>query len=180
MKKVLIITLAFFIAGCSSDSARNQPVQGTNANAGQPAQSPEKLQSVMSHTTENQPPSAGNTTVPVKTGEKTKWTQSGNPIDTKELDDAVAKAEKAQKAKPKDTAANKALSEAYFNRGVALTEARQYASAIGDYRRALKADPTNEEAKKWIEQIISIYNGINKEYPREGEEPPPLPFTGAK
>lgn len=180
MKRVLVITLAFFIAGCNANNAQKQPVQGSNTNTAQTSQSPEKLQSVMSHTTENQAAPGGNTTVPVKTSEKTKWTQSGNPIDTKELDDAVAKAEKAQKAKPKDTAANKALSEAYFNRGVALTDARQYASAIGDYRRALKADPSNEEAKKWIDQIISIYNSINKDYPKEGEEPPPLPFTGAK
>jgi hypothetical protein len=44
----------------------------------------------------------------------------------------------------------------------------------------IKYDPKNEEARGWIDQIISIYNSINKEYPKEGEEPPPLPFKGGK
>jgi len=59
---------------------------------------------------------------------------------------------------------------------VALTDARQYASALGDYRRTLKYDPSNAEAKDWIERIVSIYDSINRESPKEGEEPPPLPM----
>ena len=92
----------------------------------------------------------------------------------------IVAAVKAQKAKPKDAAANSALAEAYFKRGFALTEARQYASALGDYRRTLKYDAANEEAKKWIEIITSIYNSKSQDYPKEGEEPPPLPFNGGK
>jgi hypothetical protein len=63
---------------------------------------------------------------------------------------------------------------------MALTDARQYASALGDFRRALKYDPSSEEAKTWIDQIIKIYDSMNKEYPKEGEEPPPLPWKGEK
>ena len=92
----------------------------------------------------------------------------------------IAEAEKALKAKPNDEAAKKTLAQAYFDRGAALTEARQYASALGDYRRALKYDPTHEESKKWIDQIINIYSMLKKEYPKEGEEPPPLPWKGEK
>ncbi len=88
----------------------------------------------------------------------------------------VVKAEKDFKAKPKDDAAKKTLAVAYVNRGLALTDARQYASALGDYRKAQKLDPNNEDAKKWIDQIIGIYESINRDYPKEGEEPPPLPF----
>ena len=59
----------------------------------------------------------------------------------------------------------------------ALTQpARQYASALGDFRRAVKNDPTNTEAQDWIKQIITIYDSINRSYPQEGEEPPPLPM----
>lgn len=163
--------LALALTGCNSSAP--QAVQNPNSN--QAPQRNEKMQSVVSHTTENQPPPAGNSSN-TGTGTKTKWTQSGNPIDTKDFDNEIAQAVKAQKAKPTDAAANSALADAYFKRGFALTEARQYASALGDFRRVIKYDPKNEDAKGWIDQIISIYNSINKEYPKEGEEPPPLPF----
>ena len=129
------------------------------------SQRAEQLQDSRAHTTENQPPLQS-------TGGK--WTQSGDPIDTKEFDAKIAAAEKALKAKPSDESAKKAVAEAYFERGVALTEARQYASALGDYRRVLKQEPDHAEAKKWIDQIIGIYAMLKKEYPKEGEEPPPL------
>ena len=61
-------------------------------------------------------------------------------------------------------------------RGEALKDARQYASALGDYRRALKNDPSNAQAKNWIEQIIMIYDSLGRESPPEGQEPQPLPF----
>jgi hypothetical protein len=109
-------------------------------------------------------------------GTKTKWTQSGDPIDTSSFDAEIKQVQDKMKANPKDESLKTALAENFVKRGLALTEARQYASALGDFRRALKQDATNEEAKKWIDQIISIYNSINKEYPKEGEEPPPLPF----
>lgn len=125
----------------------------------------EQMQDSRAHTTENQPPVQ-------PTGGK--WTQSGDPIDTTKFDTAIASAEKVLKAKPNDAAAKKALAEAYFDRGVALTEARQYASAIGDYRRTLKHDPAHADAKNWIDQIIGIYAMLKKEAPKEGEEPPPL------
>ena len=105
-----------------------------------------------------------------------KWSASGKPIDTAKFDKAIADAENNQKAKPADSAARTELAQAYFERGFALTEARQYASALGDYRRALKLDPNHEESKKWMDQIISIYSMLKKEPPKEGEEPPPLPF----
>jgi tetratricopeptide (TPR) repeat protein len=137
----------------------------------------ERPQTAIAHTTEGMPaqqapqgnaPSGG------------KWSQSGEPIDTARFDGVIAEAERAVKAKPNDEAAKKTLSQAYFDRADALTQARQYASALGDYRRALKADPTNEDAKKWIDQIIGIYDMLKKDYPPEGQEPPPLPYDKSK
>ena len=58
----------------------------------------------------------------------------------------------------------------------AVRRARQYAAALGDYRRALKNDPDHEDAKKLIDQIVGIYAMLKKEYPKEGEEPAALPF----
>jgi tetratricopeptide (TPR) repeat protein len=177
MRNILILGyFALGLAGCSN-SARPQAVDNSNANS---PQRTEKVQTVAGHTTENENPPMDKSVPPANTGAKTKWSQSGNPIDTKEFDARIAKAEKDLKAKPKEASAKTNLSQAYYERGMALTDARQYASALGDFRRAVKLDPANEDAKGWIDQIISIYNSINKEFPKEGEEPPPLPFKEGK
>lgn len=166
--KFIIVTLLVFVSfGC--DSA-GKPVP-QNANVTNVASKNEKPQTAIAHSLENQTPKTE-----TESGTKSKWTQSGDPIDTKEFDSAIASAEVAFNKKPSDDETKKALSEAYFKRGEALTKARQYASALGDYRKALKYDPSNDTAKEWIDQIITIYGSINREYPKEGEEPPPLPF----
>ena len=167
MKKfaVLSFTALLFVA---CNSANQQSV--TNV-----AQNTTNSTIVSSHSQTNSPVNTASTVVP-KSETKTKWTQSGDPIDTTTFDAEIKQAESKLKAKPNDETLKKSLAEAFVKRGVALTDARQYASALGDYRRALKLDPTNEEAKKWIAQIIQIYDGINREYPKEGEEPPSLPF----
>ena len=166
MKLLLLITFGgFILAGCTS----NQPtvVQNTNT-AATPAERP---QTVTAHTTEGRPPMANS-----NGASSGKWAASGDPIDTAKFDGTIAEAEKAVKGKPNDEQVKKTLAQAYFDRGFALTEARQYAAATGDFRRALKLDPSHEESKKWLDQIVSIYSMLKKEPPKEGEEPPPLPF----
>jgi tetratricopeptide (TPR) repeat protein len=145
------------------------PVANSNRQSINVAQQTNEARSVLAHTSEGQTPKPANSNA-------ARPSQSGDPIDTSKLDAAVAAAEKESKAKPADATAKKALVEAYFERAVALTDARQYASALGDYRRALKLDPTHDESKKWIDQIVSIYSMLKKEAPKEGQEPPPLPF----
>ena len=169
MKKIVILSLsALIFGGCNS--AAQQTVSTTS-----PATSnTNNTLTVSSHQSQNSP--TPNTAEVPKSETKTKWTQSGNPIDTSKFDADIAKAKKDLKAKPKDEAAKKALALTYVNRGLALTDARQYASALGDYRKAQKLDPSNADANKWVEQIIGIYESINRDYPKEGEEPPPLPF----
>jgi tetratricopeptide (TPR) repeat protein len=158
----------FFAAVTICSCTANSPQISQNANPTE-AQRTERPETTTAHTTENQPLKAD-----PNADKGGKWSQSGDPIDTAKFDGAIAQAEKAIKSKPADEAAKKALAQAYFDRAFALTEARQYASALGDYRRALKLDPTHEESKKWIDQIINIYAMLKKEYPKEGEEPPPL------
>jgi len=175
MKKILLtLTAAAALSAACTDAAR--PVGNSNSTSTlDPTNRGSRPETMIAHSSENKPQAP---TAPPNAagGQKGKWTQSGDPIDTKELDAAVASAEKAAKSKPDAPAAKKSLSEAYTKRAVALTEARQYASALGDYRRALKLDPENEEAKMWIDQIVKIYASIGKEPPAEGEEPPPLPY----
>ena len=170
----ILICGGIFLAACNNAS---QPVSSGN-NTAVPQKS-EKTETVIAHTTENQTAPMGNTGSAASSG-KTKWTQSGDPIDTKALDYEIAKAESAVKSKPSDAEAKKSLSEAYYKRAVALTDARQYASALGDYRRTLKYDPDNAQAKNWVEQIVSIYDSMGRESPPEGQEPPPLPYKPEK
>lgn len=167
MRYVLITIAALMLVGCNRAAA---PV----ANSPRPinvAQQTNEAQSVLAHSNEGQPPKPmnANGSGPAKGG-------TGDPIDTSKFDEKIKEAEKSVKAKPADEAAKKDLAQAYFERGFALTEARQYASALGDYRRALKYDPNHEESKTWIDQIVSIYAMLKKDAPKEGSEPPPLPF----
>ncbi len=178
MKLFIITILAAISMACTN--AASPVAQNTSTNP--VTSTPEKQQTAIAHSLENQTPNPNaqpNSAAP--TGGKSKWTQSGDPIDTKEFDTAIAAAEVAQKKSPNDAVPKKKLADAYFNRGMELTnKGRQYASALGDFRRAVKNDPANTEAKDWIERIISIYDSINRSYPQEGEEPPPLPFTKGK
>ncbi len=169
MKKIVVLGLSTLIfAGCNSAAQQtvstNSPTTSNTNNT----------LTVSSHQSQNAP--VPNTAAVPKSDTKSKWAQGGSPIDTTKFDADIVKAEKDLKAKPKDDAAKKALAVAYVNRGLALTDARQYASALGDYRKAQKLDPSNADANKWVEQIVGIYESMNKEYPKEGEEPPPLPF----
>jgi len=167
MKTALICLVALAAAACDSNAPR--PV-AQNANTTSASNSTiERPQTAISHSTENQTP-------PPSNAGKSKWTQGGEAFDTSDLDKSVATAEKTLSGKPADAAAKKALAEAYYKRAVALTDKRQYASALGDYRRTLKYDPANADAKEWIDKIIMIYDSLNKESPKEGEEPPPLSF----
>jgi tetratricopeptide (TPR) repeat protein len=172
MKKYILAgSIALLTAACG-DSAAEVAKPADNANTAPETARSQRMRSMIDHTTENQTPK------PADPSEATggRWTASGDPIDTTEFDAAISDAERSYKARPNDTAARTAAAEAYFKRGFALTEARQYASAIGDYRRALKIDPDHGESKKWEQQIIGIYGMMKKEYPKPGEEPPPLPF----
>lgn len=176
MKKIAILSFLLLVSiGCNNAPTTVQ--QNTNApqntNANQLSKGADEL--VSSHSQDKKPEQMPNVSNQ-NSGEKTKWTQSGNPIDTAEFDAEIKNVQEKMKANPKDETMKTLLAEAYVKRGMALTDARQYASALGDYRKAQKLDPTNETAKEWIGQIIQIYGSLNKDYPKEGQEPPPLPF----
>lgn len=168
--KYATILLATFLSIVACNNAP-KPIANTsepiNAN-----QQSKDARTVLAHGSENQTPK------PMNSNGSGRWSQSGDPIDTAAFDSNIAGAEKRLKEKADDEG-KKNLAEAYFERGFALTEARQYAAALGDYRKALKYEPDHEESKKWIDQITSIYAMLKKEPPKEGSEPPPLPFKKA-
>lgn len=167
IKSLPFLALCLLIGGCAREPERTT----ANTQPERPMRT-ERMRATTAHTTENEQPAAAPNSAP----SGSKWSQSGDPIDTSALDGAIAAAEKDLKVRAGEDAAKKTLADAYYRRGFALTEARQYASALGDYRRALKYDPGHEDAQKWIDQIVMIYSSMKKEYPKEGEEPPPLPF----
>jgi tetratricopeptide (TPR) repeat protein len=100
----------------------------------------------------------------------------GEAIDTSRYDDEIKRLEKQAEMRPGDQA-RLALAKAYLARGNALTQAKQYRAALGDYRRALRYDPDNEEARQWAATITGILQQMGREVPTEGNEPPPLPLT---
>ena len=95
-------------------------------------------------------------------------------IDTAQMDADIAKTEKEYKQNPNDKTAKLALAAAYFVRAKALREVAQYRAALGDFRRGLKLDPENQEAKAMHDEIVRIFGEMKRELPKEGEEPPPL------
>jgi hypothetical protein len=116
------------------------------------------------------PPVAPATTAspaPAKSG-------GGDYIDTAEYDEKIRRLEEQSKKKPNDEALRKQLALAYLERGNALTQARQYQAALGDYRRTMRYDPNNEEARYWSGTIIGILKQMNRPVPEEGAEPQPL------
>lgn len=182
MKKAILTTgLALFLLGCgdAGPDVSEKPVERAQTDRAEP-------ETVAAHTVDRERDAKAAPTVADdasadketaasgKADKPTTWTRGGDPIDVTEYNAAIARAEKDLKAKPDDPALKKKLSEAYTRRGVALTEARQYAAAIGDYRKAVRYDPANEDAKKWISTITNIYRSMKREVPAEGEEPAPL------
>ena len=165
MKKYLsLILTALFLVGCQS-AARQTPVTTNTNTAAVQSGNSEIVSSHSTNTPIGSAPSAnrtGSTESPM-----------AKPIDVAEMTADIEKAEKEFKNNPQ---AKEDLAKAYFVRATALTGAAQYRAALGDYRKGLKLDPNDEEAKKMHDQIIGIFKEIGREPPKEGEEPPPLPF----
>ncbi len=174
MKKiVLIISVAasLGLAGCSNAP---QSAQTVNSNTAIVTNSNNALLVASSRSAQGTNPSANNAAKPAENSPTA--TGQARAIDTSGFDAEIAKAEKEYKQKSKDETAQKNLAEAYAARGFALTEAAQYRAALGDLRKCLKLDPTNKEAQQMHDQIVSIFKSLNREPPKEGEEPAPLPF----
>lgn len=95
-------------------------------------------------------------------------------VDVSAESEAIEDALKKHGASPGSEDGKKAVAKAYYDRAFALTKAAQYRAALGDFRKGMKLDPENQEAKSMHDEIIRIFKSIGRQPPKEGEEPPPL------
>src|SRR5437763_8683313 len=94
-------------------------------------------------------------------------------VDTAALDTKIEKLEAKVKAGSASAADKKTLAETYLTRANTYRDAGQpqlYKFALGDYRRALRYDPTNAEAQAKMDEIVSIYNSMGRPVPTNGLE----------
>lgn len=174
MKKIILLSLfALISVGCNS-SAPTTVNTNTAASSTTPTVSKKDELTVTSHSTENKKP-------PMTQSDSS---SNGSPmqksVDVSTLSANIEKAEKEYKAKPGAAKAKEALATAYFERAFALTNAAQYNAALGDFRKGLKLNPDDKAAKDMHDQIVSIYQSMGKEPPKEGEEKSPMPIEKAK
>lgn len=164
MKKIsILIFLSMFLYGCGSSTT-------TTVNVNQSTLNSNDSLTVSSHSSQT----------PVQSSSSGSGSPMSRAVDVSQLTAEIEKADKDYKAKPKDEKAKQTLAEAYFKRAFALTDAAQYRAALGDFRKGLKLDPNNKEAKDMHDQIIDIFKSIGREPPKEGEEPAPMPVNGDK
>lgn len=162
MKKLIFtLLLAAFAIGCAGEKTAI-----TANNTAPEANSAKDLALVPSHSTEKPADKAPMGGSPMQ-----------KPVDVASMTAAIEKADAAYKKDPKSEELKKDLAKAYFERASALTGAAQYRAALGDFRKGLKLDPTDAEAKKMHDEIVRIFTSMNREPPKEGEEPPPMPIS---
>jgi tetratricopeptide (TPR) repeat protein len=173
MKKALVTGfLAFTLAACTNSApVGTQSANNTNAAAQRNANS----LVTSSHSTEKMP--GANNSSPTSAPKTQTESPMAKAVDVSKLTTNIESAAKAYQPESKDVKSRLELANAYFERAFALTEAAQYRAALGDFRKGLKLNPDNKDARAMHDRIISIFQSIKREPPKEGEEPPPMPFN---
>lgn len=95
-------------------------------------------------------------------------------IDTAALDAKIEKAEAKAKAKSATQADKLAAAAAYLERANIFMNAGRpalYKYALRDYRRTLRYQPDNQQAKESAATIVSIYQSMGRPVPELGNEP---------
>lgn len=95
-------------------------------------------------------------------------------IDTAALDAKIAQAEAKAKVSGASDADRTVAAASYIERGNVYYEAGQprlYKFALRDFRRALRYQPDNVEAREKMEMIVAIYQSLNRPVPDLGNEP---------
>lgn len=176
MKKALVAGfLAFGLAACgNSAQIATNPTPNANNTSVSTAQNANSL-ITSSHSSDKTQDAANQ----LPSGAPKTQTESpmAKPIDVAEMTTNIERSEKAYRQSPKDSKTKLELANDYFTRAFALTEAAQYRAALGDFRKGLKLNPDNKDARAMHDRIISIFQSIKREPPKEGEEPPPMPFN---
>jgi hypothetical protein len=95
-------------------------------------------------------------------------------MDTSALDAKIVKAEEKAKAKSATAADKLAAAAAYLERADIFYNAGRptlYKFALRDYRRALRYQPDNQQAREHADLIVSIYQSMGRPVPDLGNEP---------
>lgn len=95
-------------------------------------------------------------------------------MDTAALDAKIEKADAKAKAAGATQADKNAAAAALLERGNVYRDAGQpalYKFALGDYRRALRYQPGNTEAREKMNEIVGIYQSMGRPVPENGNEP---------
>ncbi len=111
---------------------------------------------------------------PVATSHGAPPAAQSNGTDTAALDSKVEQAEAKAKAAGATAADKKAAAAAYLERANVFYAAGNpslYKFALRDFRRTLKYDPPNEEARAKKQQIEEIYQSMGRPVPDLGNEP---------
>jgi hypothetical protein len=95
------------------------------------------------------------------------------PVETPELDAKIEKAEAKAKAAGASDAEKKAAARAYFDRANFFRDQGSpvlYKFALADYRRGLRYDPSDKEARAKMDEIVDIYKSMGRPVPDLGNE----------
>jgi len=95
------------------------------------------------------------------------------PVETPELDAKIKSAEAKAKATGASAADKKAAADAYFARADFFRDKGMpvlYKFALADYRRGLRYDPTNKDARDKMDEIVAIYQSMGRPVPELGNE----------
>lgn len=163
---LLTLTIAALLGGACGSSEQSKSDSGA-----QPlptATIKQSSQSTPTTPTGDQPPvSVAHGGAPPASG------QTGGP-DTSILDKKIEQAEAKAKA-PQATQVDKlAAAHAYLERANIFYNAGQpmlYKFALRDFRRTLRYDPDNAEARDKQDQIVGIYKQMGRPVPDLGNEP---------
>lgn len=95
------------------------------------------------------------------------------PVATPELDAKIEKAAAKAAASDATAADKKAAADAYFERANFYRDKGMpvlYKFALADYRHGLRLDPSNEDARAKMDEIVSIYKSLGRPVPDNGLE----------
>jgi hypothetical protein len=172
----------FALAGTfalSSCAPERQSLENSNVTNRQPsavsseASAPTQPQTSTAATNSDMPLASGHgaTAVPMQAAPQSALE---GKVDTSAYDARIKKAEARADAKGASEADRRAAAAAYLERGNLFYTAQQpslYKFALGDFRKVVKYQPDNEEARAKIEQLIEIYKQLNRPVPTNGLEP---------
>ena len=177
MKKIAILSfLTLASIGCNNatqQTANTNVTAQNNTNAS--VQKPDNSLIVSSHSSDAAKSAPAQRSKTEANASSSGSSPMSKAVDVNQMTADIEKADKSFKQNQNDEKAKGKLAESYFVRAFALTDAAQYRSALGDFRKGLKLNPNNADAKAMHDQILDIFQSIRREPPKEGEEPSPLP-----